>query len=158
MADVADRILSALRTNLAAVSGVAGAHVQPLHLLTASQLPALIIVDVKDEIVEETGFFPVWQLHSLSLGVLVCQMASAASFASALGTLHEAAKKAIAGTLAARNLNGLLTRGLAINGSELFTDAESLEKPVGGWRIAVSCTFNTRSDQPGHTEKELTQP
>lgn len=158
MADVSDRILAAVKTHLAAVAGIAGAYLQPLHLLTASQLPALIIDDVKDEIVEETGFFPVWQVHRLSFSVLVCQMASAASFSSAIGTLHEAAKVAISGTLAASNLDGMLTRGLSIKGSELFTDAESLEKPVGGWRIAVSCTFNTRSDQPGHTEKELTQP
>lgn len=158
MADVADRILAAIKTNLAAVSGVAGAYLQPLHLLTASQLPALIIDDVKDEIVEETGFFPIYQKHNLSFSVLACQMASTASFSSALGTLHEAAKVAIAGTLVASNLDGMLTRGLSIKGSELFTDAESMEKPVGGWRIAVSCTFNTRSDQPGYTEKELTLP
>ena len=158
MADVADRILAAIKTHLAAVSGVAGAYLQPLHLLTASQLPALIIDDVKDEIVEETGFFPIYQKHNLSFSVLACQMASAASFSSDLGTLHEAAKVAIAGTLVASNLDGMLTRVLSIKGSELFTDAESMEKPVGGWRIAVSCTFNTRSDQPGHTEKELTLP
>ena len=156
MAVVADRILSALKSTLAAVSGITSAHLQPLHMLTASQLPALIIDNVNDEIVEETGFFPLWQKHELSFSVLVCQMASTAGFSGALGTLHEATKIAIAGTLVASNLNGMLTRGLSIKGSELFTDAESLEKPVGGWRIAVSCTFNTRSDQPGHTEKELT--
>ncbi len=55
MADVADRILAAIKTHLAAVSGVAGAYLQPLHLLTASQLPALIIDDVKDEFMPNGG-------------------------------------------------------------------------------------------------------
>ena len=156
MADVADRILALVKSQLATVAGITGVHLQPLHLLTADQLPALIIDDIKDEIVEETGFFPVSQTHRLAFTVVLCQMVSAASFSSALGTLHEATKLALVGTAAAVNLGGVLTRGLAVKGSDLFTDSESLEKPVGGWRISVVCTYNTRSDQPGHTEKELT--
>lgn len=156
MADVADRILALVKSRLASVAGITGVHLQPLHMLTADQLPALIIDEIKDEVVEEIGFFPVSQTHRLAFTVVICQMASAASFSELLGTLHEATKIALVGTAAAVSLGGMLTRGLAVKGSDLFTDAEALEKPVGGWRIAVVCTYNTRSDQPGHTEKELT--
>ena len=88
--------------------------------------------------------------------VRLCIMATESTFDAALGTLHEAVSKALTGTTSAITLGNILTRGLRIDGEELFADAESLQKPVGGWAIAVSCIYNTRSDQPGNFEKELT--
>lgn len=156
MAHVADRILAALKGRMASVSGVTGAHLKPLHLLDAAQLPAIVIDDIRDSVEESLGYFPVYQTHKLQFSVRICLMATEASFDAALATLHEAVATALTGSTAAINLGGLLTRGLTIDGEELFADAESLQKPVGGWAINISCTYNTRSDQPGHTEKELT--
>ena len=156
MAHVADRILAAIKSRLAAVSGIAGVHLLPLHLLDSSQLPAIVIDGVEDSVEQATGYFPVFQTRKLQIPVKVCVMATEAAFDSAVATLHEAAAVALTGSESAINLGGLLTRGLSITSERLFADAESLQKPVGGWEITVTCTYNTRSDQPGHTEKELT--
>ncbi len=153
---VADRILSTLKSRMASVSGIVGAHLLPLHLLDASLLPAVIIDQVRDTVTESTGAFPIYQTHRMEMTVRLCIMATESTFDAALGTLHEAVSKALTGTASAITLGNVLTRGLRIDGEELFADSESLQKPVGGWAIAVSCIYNTRSDQPGNFEKELT--
>ena len=153
---VADRILAALKSRMASVTGVTTAQLLPLHMLDASLLPAVIIDPVRDTVTESTGVFPVYQTHKLEMVVRVCIMATESAFDAALGTLHEAVAKALTGSVSAITLGNVLTRGLRIDGEELFADSESLQKPVGGWAIAVSCIYNTRSDQPGNFEKELT--
>ena len=153
---VADRILAALKSRMASVSGVTGAHLLPLHALDISQLPAIVIEQARDIVTESTGVFPVYQTHRLEMTVRLCIMATESTFDAALGTLHESVSKALTGSAAAITLGNILTRGLRIEGEELFSDSESLQKPVGGWDISVSCIYNTRSDQPGNFEKELT--
>ena len=153
---VADRILATLKGRMASVSGITGAHLLPLHMLDTSQLPAIVIDQVRDSVTESTGVFPVYQTHRMEMTVRLCIVATEAAFDAALGTLHEALSKALPGSATAISLGNVLTRGLRIEGEELFADAESLQKPVGGWAIAVSCIYNTRSDQPGNFEKELT--
>lgn len=153
---VADRILSTLKSRMASITGVTGAHLLPLHMLDSGLLPAVIIDEVRDTVTESTGVFPVYQTHKMEMVVKVCIMATESTFDAALGTLHEAVSKALTGSVAAITLGNVLTRGLRIEGEELFADAESLQKPVGGWAISLSCIYNTRSDQPGNFEKELT--
>jgi hypothetical protein len=153
---VADRILSTLKSRMASVSGITGAHLLPLHMLDISLLPAIVIDQVRDTVTESTGVFPVYQTHKLQITVKLCIMATESSFDASLGTLHEATAKALTGSVSAITLGSVLTRGLRIDGEELFADSESLQKPVGGWAIEVSCIYNTRSDQPGNFEKELT--
>jgi hypothetical protein len=154
MAHVADRILAAVQARLAVVPGIVGAHVKPLHLLEEDQLPALVIDEIEDTVDSATGFFPVAQTRELKFVVQICQLASSDNFSSLLTTLHEDVSLALFGSLAATNLGGLLTRGLSEQSAALFTDSESLQQVVGGWRITVSCTYNLRSDMPGKTEKE----
>lgn len=153
---VSDRILASLKSRLAAVSGVSGAYLLPLHMIGIDQLPAIVIDQVRDSVTESTGMFPVYQTHRMDLVVKLCIGATEASFDAALGPLHEALARALTGSVAAITLGNTLTRGLKIDGEELFADSESLQKPVGGWAVAVSCIYNTRSDQPGNFEKELT--
>lgn len=153
---VADRILAAMKSQLALTMGASGVHLVPLHMIDAGTLPVVIIDQVRDTVTESTGVFPVYQTHRLEMTVRICIMATESTFDAALGTLHEAVSKALTGTTSAITLGNILTRGLRIDGEELFADAESLQKPVGGWAIAVSCIYNTRSDQPGNFEKELT--
>ena len=157
MAHVADRIIAAVLVNLAQVPGVITADIKPLDLLEEEDLPALIIDDVEDEVQPGylLGVFPVDKTHKLNFVVKVCVMATAPTCKQQLADLHELVEQALDGTDAAVKLGGLLTRGLFVSGATLITDSDSIQKPVGIWNIAVSCTYNTRSDQPGKTEKEL---
>lgn len=153
---VADRIMAALETQLATVTGIGSAHVfmQPLVTLTEADLPALIVEDFEDAVVSEVGFFPVEERHELSFTVFVCQMVGSTGFRTALGTLHHDTEMALVGSLAARTLDGLLTRGLIRGNARYDVDADTLQKPVGGWRIPFRCTYFLRSDEPGKVEKE----
>ena len=153
---VADRILAALKSRLALTMGASGVHLVPLHMIDYSQLPVVIIDEIRDSVTESTGVFPVYQTHRMEMTVRICIIATEPTFDAALGTLHEAVSKALTGSAAAITLGSILTRGLRIDGEEFFSDSESLQKPVGGWDISVSCIYNTRSDQPGNFEKELT--
>jgi hypothetical protein len=141
---------------MALVSGVTTANLVPLHMLDSSLLPAVVIDSVRDSVTEQTGAFPVYQTHRLEMIVRICMMNTEATFDSALATLHESVVTALTGSVSAITLGNTLTRGIRIDGEELFADSETLQKPVGGWAIAVSCIYNTRSDQPGKFEKELT--
>lgn len=153
---VADRIMDALESQLATVAGIGSAHVflQPLVTLVDTDLPALIVEDFEDTVTSEVGFFPVEERHELSFTVFVCQMVGSAGFRAALGTLHHDTEMALVGSLAARTLNGLLTRGLIRGNASYEVDSDSLQKPVGGWRIPFRCTYFLRSDEPGKVEKE----
>lgn len=153
---VADRILAALEAQLATVPGIGAGHVffRPLHMLTEADLPALIVDDIEDEVVQESGFFPVEETHHLSFTVFPCLMTGTAGFRAALGALHHDAEAALVASLPARTLGGLLTRGLVRGDAVYVVDAESLQKPVGGWRIPFKCIYHLRSDQPGNVEKE----
>lgn len=153
---VADRILTALETQLATVTGIGASHVffQPLTTLTDPDLPALIVDDIVDEVVERTGFFPVDEKHEMRFSVFACDLISRASFRSQIGTLRHDTELATVGTVAARTLNSLLTRGLQRGDAAYEVDSESLQKPVGGWRIPYKCTYFLSSDRPGNVEKE----
>lgn len=157
MAHAADRILAAVLANLAAVPGIQTASLKPLYLLEETDLPALVIDDVEDEVTAADGFdgyFPVSQSRRLNFVVQVCAMSGSQTFLADVADLHEKAAIALVGSELAVKLGGLLTRGLTIHGGSMFTDSESLQKPVGGWRISVSCTYNLSSESPGKTEKE----
>lgn len=154
MSHVADRILSAIQSRLASVAGIMGVHYEPFFTLDANHLPAIVIDDIEDQVDEAVGQFPVDETRKLSFVVKVCQMGGSAAFSSGLATLHEAVSIALFGSRDAITLGGLLTRGLREVSATRFTDAESLQKPVGGWAIQVTCTYNLRSDVPGLTEKE----
>lgn len=153
---VADRILAALETQLATVSGIGASHVffQPLTTLTDPDLPALIVEGIEDEVVERTGFFPVDEKHEMRFSVFACDLTGRSGFRSAIGTLRHDTELATVGSLTARTLNGLLTRGLQRGDAVYDVDAESLQKPVGGWRIPFRCTYFLSSDRPGNVEKE----
>lgn len=153
---VADRIMDALESRLATVPGIGSARVfmQPLATLTEADLPALIVEEFEDVVVSEVGFFPVEERHELSFSVFVCHMLAKSGFRAALGTLHHDTELALVGSLSARTLNGLLTRGLVRGNARFDVDADSLQKPVGGWRIPFRCTYFLRSDEPGKVEKE----
>lgn len=153
---VADRILDALKSRLALTMGASGVHRVPLHMIDYSQLPVVIIDQIRDSVTESIGVFPVYQTHRMEMIVRICIFATEQNFDAALGSLHESVSRALTGSADAITLGGILTRGLRIDGEELFVDSESLQKPVGGWGISVSCIYNTRSDQPGNFEKELT--
>ena len=47
---VADRILAALKSRMASVPGITGAHLLPLHMLDSSQLPAIVIEQARDTV------------------------------------------------------------------------------------------------------------
>lgn len=153
---VADRIMAALETQLATVTGIGATHVfmQPLVTLVDTDLPALIVEDFEDTVVSEVGFFPVEERHELSFSVFVCNMVSKSGFRASLGTLHHDTEMALVGSVAARTLNGLLTRGLIRGNARYEVDADTLQKPVGGWRIPFRCTYFLSSDAPGKVEKE----
>lgn len=152
---VADRILAAVEAQLATVPSLAGrVFLPPLQSIEEANLPAAIIDDIEDEVVGEIGFFPVEEQHELRFTVFICQMVSAAGFRAALAVLHHDIEVALVGTLASRSLGGLLTKGLRRGQAVYVVDAESLQKPVGGWRIPFVCTYFLRSDQPGNVEKE----
>lgn len=152
---VADRILAALEAQLATVAGVSGrVFFQPLHTLTEADLPALVVEDISDEVAVESGFFPVDEVHHLSFVVFACQMTGSSGFRAALGELHHDTESALVSSVEARTLGGLLTRGLVRGNADYAVDSESLQKPVGGWRIPFKCIYHLRSDQPGKVEKE----
>jgi hypothetical protein len=151
---VADRILAALEAQLATVASVVTVSLQPLHALGEASLPAIIVDEIEDEVESRDGFFPVIEKHRLRFTVFPCLMASSSSFKSAVGQLHHDAEKALVGTVAARTLGGLLTMGLQRGNAVYSVDSESLQKPVGGWRIPFECTYYLRSDEPGKVEKE----
>lgn len=157
MSHVADRILAAVLNNLSGIPGIATVDIKPLDLLEEDQLPAVLIDEIDDEVQSGylAGHFPVDTTRKLSFVVKVCLMAAATDFKLLIGGLHELVELALVGSESAVSLNGLLTRGLMVHGGSLFSDSESLQQPVGGWRIPVTCTYNLRSDQPGKTEKEL---
>jgi len=152
---VADRILAALEAQLATVPGVSGrVFFQPMHSLAETDLPALVVEDISDEVVAESGFFPVEETHHLSFVVFACLMTGTTGFRSAVGELHHDTESALVGSVGARTLGGLLTRGLVRGNADYVVDTESLQKPVGGWRIPFKCIYHLRSDQPGKVEKE----
>ena len=105
--------------------------------------------------VEETaGFDPVEETHRLSFEVFACDMAGIAGLRPAAGLRRTEVELALVGSQSARQLGGLLTRGLRRTDASYKVDAESLQKPVGGWSIKFDCLYGLRSDQPGRTEKE----
>ncbi len=73
---VADRILAALKSQLALTMGASGVHLVPLHMIDAGTLPVVIIDQVRDTVTESTGVFPVYQTHRLEMTVRLCIMAS----------------------------------------------------------------------------------
>ena len=81
---VADRIMAALETQLATVTGIGASHVfmQPLVTLVDTDLPALIVEDFEDAVISEVGFFPVEERHELSFSVFVCNMVGKSTFRS----------------------------------------------------------------------------
>lgn len=151
---VDDRILAAIETQLTAVPGLAGVFFQPLRALTEADLPAAIVDEIEDEVLDAIGFFPVEEKHELRFTVFICQMAGSANFRAALAALHHDVEQALVGSVAARTLGGLLTVGLKRGQADYTVDADSLQKPVGGWRIQFTCHYFLRSDQPGLVEKE----
>lgn len=153
---VADRILAALETQLSSVPAIGSTHVflQPLATLTEDDLPALIVDGVEDEVTDRTGFFPVDEKHELRFTVFACDMLGRAGFRAAVGALRHDTEVATVGSLNARTLGGLLTRGLQRGDAVYDVDADSLQKPVGGWRIPFRCTYFLSSDAPGKVEKE----
>lgn len=154
---VADRILAALEAQLVTVAAIGPGRVffQPLHSITEADLPAVIVEEIEDEVIGEVGFFPVDEKHELRITLFICQMTSASAFRPAIATLHHDVEQALVGSIAARTLGGLLTVGLKRIQSVYAVDAESLQKPVGGWRLSFVCNYFLRSDQPGLVEKEL---
>lgn len=153
---VADRILAALEAQLATVAAIGPGRVffRPLASINEADMPCVIVDEIEDDVVAEAGYFPVEEQHALRFTVFVCQMVGAAGFRGAIATLHHDVELALVGSAAARSLGGLLTTGLKRPQAVYAVDAESLQKPVGGWRLSFTCTYFLRSDQPGNTEKE----
>lgn len=155
MSHVADRILAATVAALAAVPGIVTADIKPVYLLEDADLPAAIIEGVEDEIIERLRGLVIEEARELRFDVFIVAKAGAASFLTTAGNLHEAAALALTGSKSAMTLGGLLTRGMEISRETLDFDRDSIDQPLGGWRISVTCKYTLRSDQPGKTEKEL---
>ena len=149
-----DQILAAIEAQLASVAGSNGVHRKPLFLLDAADLDCIVIDDITDELVADVGYFPRTETHTLSFDVIPLVMATAETCLAQLGDLHLAVEQALFGSLTAIRLGGLLNRPLKNPSTAFFSDTETLQQPVCGWRLRVSCTYHTRSDQPGLIDKE----
>lgn len=149
MMHAADQILAAVENQLAGIVGSSGVYRKPFHLLDESDLDGIIIDEITDENLESTGYWPITYRHSLGFSVIPLVMATSETCLPLLGALHAAVDAALFGSRQAIVLNGLLNTPLACPSAEFFSDTETLQMPICGWRIRVSCTFHTRSDKPG---------
>jgi hypothetical protein len=149
---VAGRILD----TIASLLTTAGKTVlrEPFVQITDDNLPACIIRNIKDEVMEAVGFFPVEQTRLLTFEIFACDMASTSGLRSSVDALRYDVEVALLGSETAKKLNGLLTRGLSGGEAVIDVDSESLQKPVGGWSITFECVYGLRTNAPGQVEKE----
>ena len=141
---VASQIIAAVETRLAAVASV---HIVPLFAVPLENLPAILIEDIEDETTQALGPGPVQEIHRLSFEIFGC-IAAVSGFQTTAGTLRTDIEKAL---LAATNdvrLDGLCRPGLSRISAVFRHDAESLQKPVGGWSMKFVCTYQLKTDAP----------
>jgi len=149
MTHAIDQILAAVESQLAGIAGSLGVHRKPFHLLDESDLDCIVIDDIADETKEVVGLWPRTETHELQFDVIPLVMATAETSLPLLGDLHGAVESRLFGSKGAIKLNGLLNMPILRPSATFFSDSESLQKPVCGWRIRVSCIYHTRSDLPG---------
>lgn len=144
-----DQILAAVESQLAGIAGSNDVHRKPFHLLDESDLDCIVIDDITDETTEVVGYWPRHETHELQFDVIPLVMATADTCLPLIGALHGAVETRLFGSREAMTLNGLLNTPLGRSTAAFFSDSESLQQPVCGWRIRVSCIYHTRSDMPG---------
>lgn len=149
-----DQILAAVEAQLAGIAGSNGVYRKPFFLLDESDLDCIVIDEISDEKTGSIGYWPKTETHVLSFNVEPVVMAKADLALPKLGVLHAAVIDRLFGSIDMSRLGGLLGRSMDQISVSFFSDAESLQFPVCGWRIRVTCTYNTRSDLPGLIDKE----
>lgn len=149
MALATDRIVSALLAQLAGLPGSSGVHVKPLSMLDESDLDCVLIDNVSDVLVERVGFWPSNETRKFSCDIVPIVMSPQAAALSTLSTLHEAVFSALLSTRDAVTLGGLLKQPLDFDSDDFFADTKSLQQPVCGWTLRVSCQYAIRLDRPG---------
>lgn len=144
MSHVADQILAAVESRLAPVGTV---HFLPYHAVPVEDLPAIFVEDVEDETAEELGPGPKTERHRISFTVFGC-VAAVSGFRGAAGTLRSQIEAALLGAINDVRLGGLARPGLSRPSADFRVDAETLQKPVGGWALKFNCAYQLKTDAP----------
>jgi len=141
---VASQIIAAVEARLAPVASVA---IMPLYAIPLEILPAIVIENIEDETLQQIGPGPMHETHRLIFEVFGCSAATT-GFHTVAGVLRTDIEKAL---LAASNdirLGGLCRPGLKRSAALFRYDAESLQKPVGGWAMKFECVYQLKTDAP----------
>lgn len=141
---VASQILAAIESRLAAVAPV---YLLPVHAVALADLPGIFVESVEDETDEQLGRGPMQERHTLSFELFGC-VAATSGFSALAGTLRAEIEKALLGTQNDIRLGGLCRPGLSRPAATFRVDADSLEKPVGGWVLKFTCVYQLKTDAP----------
>lgn len=141
---VASQIIAAIESKLASVASV---HLLPVHAVQLSALPGIFIESIEDETVEALGPGPIQERHVLSFELFGC-IAATSGFQVTAGTLRADIEKALLTAINDVRLGGLCRPGLSRPSAVFRVDAESLEKPVGGWVLKYNCVYQLKTDAP----------
>lgn len=150
MALAADQLVAAIKAQLTGLAGSHGVFIKPLSMLDADDLDCVLIDGVSDVLVERVGIWPISELRQFSCDIMTIVMAPEASALAVLQPLHEAAHVALFGSREAINLGGLINNPLKCDTDDFFADTKSLQQPVCGWTLRVTCHYSIRLDRPGN--------
>ena len=149
MALAADQLVAAIKAQLTGLAGSNGVHLKPLSMIDSDDLDCVLIDGISDMLVERVGVWPISEIRKLSCDVIPIVMAPEASALAALHSLHAAAHAALFGTRQAITLGGLINQPLVCETDDFFSDTKSLQQPVCGWTLRISCHYSIRLDRPG---------
>ena len=83
----------------------------------------------------------------LSFTLFGC-VAATTGFQAVAGTLRTDIEKALLATLNDIRLGGLCRPGLSRPSAAFRVEADTLEKPVGGWVLKFTCVYQLKTDAP----------
>lgn len=141
---VASQILAAVESRLSAIAPV---YIVPLSSIPIDNLPAIVIENIEDETVSQIGRGPLAEKHQLRFEVFGAVVATG-GFQVFAGQLRTGIEQALLGTPSAIVLDGLSRPGLKRTAADFRHDAESLQKPVGGWSMKFECVYQLSTDAP----------
>lgn len=144
-AHVASQIIAAVGSRLASVADV---YYVPLAAVPIDNLPAIIVQDIDDETAQALGKGPVQEQHRLSFELFGVVAHAESGFQTEAGELRASIELALMAAADDISLDGLCKPGLRRIGAEFRVDAESLQKPVGGWAMKFNCVYSLKTDAP----------
>jgi hypothetical protein len=147
MSHKASLILAEVARRLADIHPV---YVSPPPTIPVDALPAILLDDISDEVVESLDFGgPIQERRALRFYVFGCIASTSALLMIAeSGDLCARIEALLFADEDARILGGLCRPGLNRLATVFRNDSESLQRPVGGWSLQIECQYHSNTGTP----------